>query len=113
MKISKPKLQAGDEILITAGKDKGRKGKIEKVFPKKGTARVANLNVYKKHRKGFGGEQGGIIEFSRPLPFANIALVCPSCGKQTRVGYHVDKRGEKSRVCNKCKKVISFKTDKK
>lgn len=100
------KLRVGDNVLVTAGKDKGRQGKIEKIFPKKGVVLVPGLNVYKKHKKGLGGQKGGIIEFSRPLQLANIALVCPNCGKQTRVGVMVDKTGEHSRVCRKCKKII-------
>lgn len=107
------KFRAGDDILVTGGKDKGRRGKVEKVFPKKSRVRVAGLNVYKRHRKGFGGEQGGIVEFSRPLPLSNIALVCPNCSKQTRVVLHLDKNGDKLRACAKCKRIINFKETKK
>lgn len=100
------KLRVGDEVVVTSGKDKTRRGKIEKVFLKKNTVLVGGLNVYKKHKKGFGGQKGGIIEFSRPLPVASVALICPNCGKPTRVGILVDKTGEHSRVCRKCKKII-------
>lgn len=107
------KLQKGDEVVITAGKDKGKRGKVEKVFPKKDRVLVPNVNVYKKTRRGFRGEKGGIFEFSRPLPSANIALVCPQCGKPTRVAYRVDKRGEKTRICAKCKREVAGKGGKK
>lgn len=96
------KIKIGDQVLITAGKDKGQKGKILKVFPKLGRTVVEGKNIYKKFRKGTGGQKGQVLEFSRPLPFANIALICPKCSKQTRVGYEVDKKGEKTRICKKC-----------
>lgn len=107
------KLRIGDEILVTAGKDKNRQGKIEKIFPKENRMLVSGINVYKKHRKGSGKEKGGIIEFSRPLPVGNIALVCPSCKKQTRVSYRVTKTGEKTRICAKCKRQIDSKENSK
>lgn len=99
------KLRVGDQILVTAGKDKRRGGKVDVVFPKKDKVLVAGVNVYKKHRKGFGDQKGGIFEFSRPLPVGNIALVCPHCKKPTRVGLRV-KSGEKTRICAKCKRQI-------
>ena len=102
------KLRVGDEIIVTAGKDKGKKGKIDKVFLKGCRVRIMGVNVYKRHKKGMGGEKGGIIEFARPIRVSNVALVCPNCSKATRVGYLVDKRGEKSRICLKCKRVIRF-----
>lgn len=107
------KLRVGDEVAITSGKDKGKKGKIEKVFPSTGRVLVPGLNIYKRTRKGFGGEKGGIFEFSRPLFPGNVALVCPGCGKQTRVGFRIDKRGDKVRICAKCKREISTKEGKK
>lgn len=107
------KLKTGDEVVITAGKDRGKKGKIEKVFPKEDRVLVPNVNVYKRTRRGFGGQKGGIFEFSRPLPVANIALICPQCGKPTRIAYREDKRGDKTRVCAKCKREIDLKGGKK
>lgn len=99
------KFKIGDEVLITAGKDKGRKAKIEKIFAKNALALVPGVNIYKKHRKGNMNEKGSIIELSRPLPFAKLALVCPNCGKQTRVQIRVDGK-EKLRACAKCKKTL-------
>lgn len=99
------KLKVGDEVLVTAGKDKGRKGKIEKIFPRVGVL-ITSLNVYKKHIKGGGGQKGGIIEFSRPLSWANVVLICPVCGKQTRVGTKIRNDGEKVRICRKCGREI-------
>lgn len=103
------KLKIGDEVLVTAGKDKGRKGKIDKIFPGQARVRVPGINVYKKHVKGLGQEKGGIVEFSRPLPLSAVALLCPKCGKQTRIAWRIDKSGEKARICAKCQKALEVK----
>ena len=96
------KLRKGDQIIVTIGKDKGRKGKIESVNEKEQTVVVPGVNIYKRHEKKRDEKrQGGIIEFARPLSLGKVALLCPKCGKQTRVGYLVTK-GEKERICKKC-----------
>ena len=97
------KLQIGDEVIITSGKDKGKRGKIEKVFPKKSRILLPGFNLYKKHQKAASGQTGGVIEKPRPLPFSNVALICPNCNKQTRIGYKTLKTGDKVRICAKCK----------
>lgn len=100
------KLRKGDEVLITAGKDRGKRGKIEKIIPKEGKVLLPTLNVYKRHvKKRDEKNPGGIIEFSRPLQVANVALVCTKCGKPTRVGFQGEGR-EKVRVCKKCDSVL-------
>lgn len=100
------KFKKGDDIIITAGKDKGKKGKIEKTFPGKDTVLLPGLNVYKKHQKKRDEKNpGGIISFARPLTVGNVALVCPKCGKQTRIGFKIEKT-KKQRICRKCKSII-------
>ncbi|PJC28341.1 50S ribosomal protein L24 [Candidatus Shapirobacteria bacterium CG_4_9_14_0_2_um_filter_39_11] len=101
------KLKKGDNIIVIAGKDKGRKGKIEKIFPKEGLVLLPGINVFKRHTKSRGEKQpGGIIDIIKPLPISNVALLCPKCGKPTRVGYRVSKDGTKSRICRKCQAII-------
>lgn len=96
------KFKKGDEIIVTIGKDKGRKGKIEKVFPTLSRVLVPGINAYKRHMKRRDDKHpGGIIEMFRPIAVGKIALVCPKCGKQTRVGYIVSAK-EKYRICRKC-----------
>lgn len=107
------KLHIGDEIIVTAGKDKGRRGKIDRIIPAKDRVLIQGVNVYKKAKKGFAGNPGGMIEFSRPLPTASVSLICPKCGKQTRIGWEIDKRGEKARICKKCKSSVEIKVGKK
>lgn len=100
------KLKKGDEVIVTAGKDKGKKGKIEKVFPRQNKVLVGGVNIYKRHTKPRGqGRPGGIIDIVKPLPVANVALICPKCGQRTRVGYRL-KQEEKKRFCKKCQEII-------
>lgn len=100
------KLKKGDTIIVTTGKDKGRKGKIEKILPQEGSVVVAGINVFKRHMKRRDEKRpGGIIDIVKPIDVAKVALVCPSCGKQTRVGFIVTKN-EKVRVCRKCGKKL-------
>ncbi|MCL4339284.1 50S ribosomal protein L24 [Patescibacteria group bacterium] len=100
------KLKKGDEVIITSGKDKGKKGKIEKVFRKSNTVLLPGLNVFKRHmKKRDENNPGGIIDFPRPVKVANVALICPKCGKPTRIGYKV--QGDtKSRICRKCDSIL-------
>ncbi len=100
------KLKKGDQIIVTMGKDKGKNGTIEKAFPKISAVLVPGINVFKKHKKKRDEKTpGGIIEIIKPLAIAKVALICPKCGKQTRVGYSIVK-DEKTRICKKCKQVI-------
>ncbi|OGM28077.1 50S ribosomal protein L24 [Candidatus Woesebacteria bacterium RIFCSPLOWO2_01_FULL_39_61] len=99
------KFKIGDTVKITLGKDKGRAGKIEKIIPKKESALVPGINIYKKHLKGQQGQKGGIYEIPRPLSFSKIALICPKCNKVTRVGISLVDQ-QKRRVCKKCGKEI-------
>jgi len=100
------KIRIGDEILVTAGKDKGKKGKIDKVLPTISKVVVAGINMYKRNSKGNGKvKQAGIIDIVRPISVANISLVCPKCKLPTRVGF-VLKGDKKTRVCKKCEQII-------
>lgn len=99
------KIKIGDTVKITAGKDKGREGKVEMVLPKKNSVVIPEVNMYKKHVKGQQGQKGGMYDLPRPLNVAKVALICPNCKKQTRVGIEIVK-DIKVRVCRKCKKQI-------
>ncbi|HWA52179.1 MAG TPA: 50S ribosomal protein L24 [Patescibacteria group bacterium] len=101
------KFKKGDEVKITAGKDKGKTGKIEQVMPKKSAVLVPGVNIYKKHVKAqlTADGKGGVYELSRPLTLGKIALICPNCKKITRVGVKIVD-GKKVRICRKCGKTI-------
>lgn len=102
------KLKKGDKVKVMIGKDKGREGQIEKLLPKEGKIVIAGINMYKKHvRPQTRKDQsaGGIIDIVRPLLVSKVALICPKCHKQTRVGQQIFSDGKK-RICRKCKEVI-------
>ena len=100
------KIKIGDESLGTAGQDKGKEGKVDKVLPTFSKVAVAGINMYKRNSKGSGkAKQAGIIDIVRPISVANVSLVCPKCKLATRVGY-VLKGDKKSRVCKKCEQII-------
>lgn len=100
------KIKKGDQILVTSGKDRGRKGQVEKVLSKQQAVLVAGLNVVKKHIRPQGEKKpGGIVEISKPLSLGKVALICPKCQQPTRVGFKIEKK-EKHRICRKCQEVI-------
>jgi large subunit ribosomal protein L24 len=97
------KIHKGDEVLVLAGKDKGKKAEVVRALPKKGTVIVEGVNVAKRHSKPTRAtQQGGVIDKFMPIDVSNVALVCKTCDKPTRVGIVVDDEGEKARVCKKC-----------
>ena len=97
------KLKKGDQVAIVAGKDSGKKGIVEIVFSKEAKVLVEGINQYKRHLKSrMPGQKSEIITITKPLPVANVQLLCPKCKKITRVGYKMLK-DEKVRICRKCK----------
>lgn len=101
------KLRKGDKVKVTAGKDRGREGVVEKVFPKEDKVLVTGVNIYKKHIKARGeGKPGGIVEIARPLAVAKVALLCPKCKQLTRIGFQLEEKKKKSRICKKCQQKI-------
>ncbi len=100
------KIKREDFVYVIAGKDKGRKGKVLQVIPKKQRVIVEGVNIVKKHQKPTQTTQGGIIEKPAPIHVSNVMLVCPKCGKPTRVGFTFLEDGTKVRMCKKCKEII-------
>lgn len=108
--MNKMKIKKGDKIVVLAGKDKGKTGNVERAFLKTAEVIVGGINIVKKHVKvSKKNPAGGVVEIARPLKVGKVALVCPSCGKITRVGY-IKTGKEKNRVCKKCGKVIAART---
>ena len=100
--MNKIHVKTGDTVYITSGDDKGKKGKVLEVSPKESKVIVEGLNIVTKHVKPRRmGEQGGILEREAAIDASNVMLVCPKCGKPTRVG-HAKVDGKKVRVCKKC-----------
>ncbi|OGK53576.1 50S ribosomal protein L24 [Candidatus Roizmanbacteria bacterium RIFCSPLOWO2_01_FULL_45_11] len=100
------KLKKGDQVLITIGKDRRNKGKVDRLFPEKDAVLVAGMNLYKRHvKKRDDKNPGGVVDISRPLSVGKVQLICPKCKMPTRVGFDVS-GAEKHRICKKCKKMI-------
>jgi large subunit ribosomal protein L24 len=98
----KMKLKKGDEVVVLAGKDVGRRGTITRVLPRSDRVIVDGMNMVKKHQKPTRATmQGGIIDKEMPLHISNVALWCRQCGA-TRVGYRTNETGDRVRVCRKC-----------
>lgn len=100
------KYKVGDEVQITIGKDKSKKGKVEKVIQKENKLVVAGVNLYKRHRKVSQKQRAGIFEITRPILASKVAIICPKCGKATRVGFILEAK-TKVRICKKCKGRLS------
>ncbi len=100
------KIRKGDKVKVIAGKDKGRTGQVERVYPKSDKVLIQGINIYKKHiKKNEQMPQGGVVEIPRPINVAKISLVCSHCGKAARIGYKVEKN-RKLRICKKCQSNI-------
>lgn len=96
------KLKKGDEVKIIRGKDKGKLGKIDKVFAKDQKVLIPGINLYKRHLKARSQSQpSDIVTLVKPLPVTNVMLICPKCHKQVRIGFKFNK-GVKFRICKKC-----------
>ena len=97
------KIRKGDRVRVLSGKDKGKEGEVMRALPREGKVIVEGVNIARKsQRPTRTTQQGGIIDKDMPIQVSNVALVCPACGKPTRVGYKIDASGTKARVCKKC-----------
>ena len=104
---NKVHVKTGDTVVVLSGKDKGKKGKVLQVSPKEGKVIVEGLNVATKHVKPRRqGEQGGIVEAEAAMYACKVQLVCPKCGKATRIAHKILEDGSKVRVCKSCSEEI-------
>jgi len=96
-----------DTVIVTAGKDKGKSGKVLRVFTEKGHVIVENLNMIKRHKRATQtNPDAGIIEKEASLDASNVMLVCSACSKPARTGIRVLDDGSKVRYCKKCDAVV-------
>ncbi len=105
---AKMHVKKGDKVMVIAGKDKGKTGRINRILPEKGAVLVEGLNIVKRHsrpnkQKNTGG---GIVEKEAPLSASNVMILCKSCNKTVRVGHQVLEDGKKVRFCKKCKEPL-------
>ena len=116
----KMEIKKGDVVEIIAGgggkgiKTKGKKGKVQVVIPGENKVIVENLNMVKKHKKPRDAQQaGGIIDIPRAVDASNVMVVCPECGKRTRIGHTLGEDGKKYvRQCKKCGALLDRKDSK-
>lgn len=100
------KIKKGDRVIVTTGRDKGKKGEVLKVFPKDDRALVSGVNIAKRHQKQTAKLQGGIVNKEAPIQLSNLAHIDPKSGEATRVGFKVLNDGRKVRFAKKSGEVI-------
>ena len=99
-------IRKGDRVVITAGRDKGKKGEVLKIFPKEDSALVQGVHVVKRHQRQTQRQQAGIVTKESPIHISNIAHVDPKSGNATRVGFKTLGDGRKVRFAKKSGEVI-------
>ncbi len=100
-------IRKNDTVLVVAGKDKGKTGKVRFAYPKKERIMVEGINFIKRHaRARRAARQAGIIQLEAPVHVSNVMLLCSRCNHPTRVGFHFLEDGRKVRVCRRCSEVI-------
>jgi large subunit ribosomal protein L24 len=100
------KIRKGDRVIVTSGRDKGKKGEVLKVFPKEDRALVSGINVAKRHQKQTQKLQGGIVNKETTIHISNIAHLDPKSGDATRIGFKTLNDGRKVRFAKKSGEVL-------
>jgi len=98
------RVKKGDQVEVLTGDDRGMRGEVNSVDQSAGRVVIHGVHIVKKHQRRTGGvrTQTGIIEFEAPIDLSNVAPVCRSCDKWTRVAYQVLADGRKVRICKRC-----------
>jgi len=97
------KVKKNDKVRVISGKDKGKTGKVLRIEPDKNKIYIERINIIKRHTRKKGQNQpGGIISKEGPIHLSNVRVICPNCGKLSRVGFEIKDSGEKIRICRKC-----------
>lgn len=106
--MKKMHIKRGDNVMVIAGKDKGKSGKVVTAIPAAGKVTVEGVNVVKKHQKArVQGQESGIIHMEKPIDASNVMRICSKCGKPARTGVQILGDGSKVRYCKKCKEVFN------
>ena len=100
------KIKKGDRVIVTTGRDKGKKGEVLKVFPSESRALVSGVNIVKRHQRQTQTQQGGIVQKESTIHLSNLAHVDPKSGDASRVGFKLLKDGRKVRFAKKSGEVI-------
>ena len=101
-------IRKNDNVIVIAGRDRGKKGRVLRVLPSKGRLIVEGVSFVKRHTRPNPQRniKGGIVERESPLAMSNVQLVCPECGSPTRIGKQQLDDGRRVRICRKCKGVV-------
>ena len=101
-------VRRNDTVIVIAGKDRGKRGRVLKLLPERNRVVVEGVNVIKRHTRPNPSRniKGGVVEREASLHASNLQLVCPECGAQTRVGRRLLGDGRKVRICRKCEGVV-------
>ena len=101
-------IRKNDQVIVRAGKDRGKKGRVLSVVPDKNRVVVEGVNMIKRHTRPNPQRniKGGIVEREASLHASNVQLLCPECSTMTRVGHRILADGRKVRICRKCKGVL-------
>ncbi len=106
-KLRKANIKKGDMVVILAGKDKGKQGKVLNVDYKKARVTVERINLVRKSvRRSQMYPQGGIIDLEAPIDISNVKLICPKCNQRTKIMRKTIENGKRVRVCKKCNEII-------
>ena len=101
------KIRKNDTVLVIAGKDKGKKGKVRFAYPKDGKIIIEGINFIKKHSRARGqARQAGIIDLEAPIHVSDVMLFCDKCNHPTRIGFKPLEDGRRVRICRSCHEVI-------
>ena len=101
-------IRRNDNVVVTTGKDRGKRGRVLRVVPDKNRVVVEGVNIIKRHTKANPQRniKGGVVEREAAVHASNVQLVCPECGKPTRIGKRLLTDGRKVRFCRKCEGVV-------
>jgi large subunit ribosomal protein L24 len=101
-------IRRNDNVVVTTGKDRGKRGRVLKVLRDKNRLVVEGVNFINRHTKPNPQKniKGGVMKREAPLHASNVQLVCPECGAQTRIGHKLLGDGRKVRICRKCRGVV-------
>lgn len=103
----KMSIRRGDEVVVIAGKDRGKRGEVTRVLPEANRVVIDGVNIVKRHlRRQPGSLQAGIIDMPAPLNRSNVMLVCPNCHRPTREARTILADGSHVRVCKHCNEII-------
>ena len=98
------RVKRDDQVLVISGRDRGKRGKVRQVFPVDGRVVVEGLNIVKRHTKrSEANPQGAVLTRESRLPLDRVLPICPRCNRGVRVGFQLQKDGDKLRICRRCK----------